>query len=184
MKEGELPQCDKCGAQFDIEIKDKVVDEDLPEVKKSGEKWDWFFITLGLLFVLFWFAVIVGAFFLIGRTVYTAVGNPDSSAVSAESRTIYVEEIGRTCTLDGEDWYDAVSDVWFWFNDEVEPYQWQYWAEGISSDFGDYGWMEYDMAEGTWYIEASEGNWIPLPAEYDTSRLWHMTDEYTDPFEE
>ena len=44
--------------------------------------------------------------------------------------------------------------------------------EGISSDYGDYGWMEHD-SEG-WWIEASEGNWIPLPSSYDSSGLWYI----------
>ena len=51
---------------------------------------------------------------------------------------------------------------------------WQYWYEGISSDFGDYGWMEWDKDEKEWYIEEYDGEWIILPEEYDRSRLWHV----------
>ena len=32
--------------------------------------------------------------------------------------------------------------------------------------------MEHD-SEG-WWIEASEGNWIPLPSTYDSSDLWYI----------
>jgi hypothetical protein len=73
---------------------------------------------------------------------------------------------------DEDSYYDAENDCYFWFNTDVEPAIWQYWAEGISSDFGDYGWMEYE--DGAWYIEADEGNWIELPAGYDAGQLWHI----------
>lgn len=68
--------------------------------------------------------------------------------------------------------YEANSDCWIWYNDQVSPPVWQYWYEGISSDFGDYGWMEHDH-EG-WWIEASAGNWIPLPEQYSTEGLWYI----------
>ena len=71
-----------------------------------------------------------------------------------------------------DSYYDEDSDCWLWYNTEVDPPVWQYWAEGISSDFGDYGWMEHD--EDGWWIEASNGNWIQLPAKYDTSGLWYI----------
>ena len=54
----------------------------------------------------------------------------------------------------------------------MTPNVWQYWAEGISSDYGDYGWMEHD--EDGWFIEADQGVWIEVPAWYDTSRLWYF----------
>ena len=53
------------------------------------------------------------------------------------------------------------------------PPQWQYWVEGISDDYGDYGWMEYDDAEQQWYIESEDG-WDVLPADYDAAALWHF----------
>ena len=80
----------------------------------------------------------------------------------------------KTLTWDSsfESFYDSDSDCWVWYNTDVEPPVWQYWYEGISSDFGDYGWMEHD-ADG-WFIEASYGDWIELPAEYDASGLWYF----------
>ena len=73
---------------------------------------------------------------------------------------------------DSDNYYDEASDCWLWYNREVEPAVWQYWYEGVSSDFGDWGWMEHD-ADG-WHIEASENNWIPLPEKYDSSGLWYI----------
>ncbi len=73
---------------------------------------------------------------------------------------------------DSDNYHDEASDCWLWYNTDMEPPVWQYWYEGISSDFGDWGWMEH--ADGGWYIEESEGNWVPLPEKYDTTRLWYI----------
>ena len=71
-----------------------------------------------------------------------------------------------------ESYYDAESDCWLWYNEDVEPAVWQYWFEGVSSDFGDWGWMEH--YDDGWFIEASAGNWVSLPAQYDSSALWYI----------
>lgn len=75
---------------------------------------------------------------------------------------------------DADSYYDASTDCWLWYNTDVEPPIWQYWYEGISSDYGDYGWMEHDSSG--WYIEQSQNNWIQLPSKYDTSKLWYIAD--------
>ena len=71
-----------------------------------------------------------------------------------------------------DSYYDEASDCWLWYNEDVNPPLWQYWYEGISSDYGDYGWMEH--YDDGWFIEASEGNWIALPDRYDSSSLWYI----------
>ena len=71
-----------------------------------------------------------------------------------------------------ESYYDKESDCYLWYNTEILPNQWQYWYEGISSDYGDYGWMEYEP-DG-WFIEERESEWYLLPDKYDTSKLWHL----------
>ena len=75
---------------------------------------------------------------------------------------------------DADSWYDAETDCWLWYNTDVEPNVWQYWYEGISSDYGDYGWMEH-YSDG-WFIEASDGNWVPVPSQYNTEGLWFIED--------
>ena len=75
---------------------------------------------------------------------------------------------------DADSYYDASTECWLWYNTDVEPPIWQYWYEGISSDYGDYGWMEHDSSG--WYIEKSQNNWIQLPAQYDTSKLWYIVE--------
>ena len=71
-----------------------------------------------------------------------------------------------------ESYYCEELDEWFWYNNYVEPAVWQYWKESISSDYGDYGWMEHD-SEG-WWIEVSENNWGKVPNYYDTSKLAYI----------
>jgi hypothetical protein len=76
-----------------------------------------------------------------------------------------------------DSYYDKETDCYVWYNTDVSPNLWQYWYEGISSDYGDYGWMEYE--NGKWYIETSNNNWEELDVQkYDTSRLWHFESSY------
>ena len=75
---------------------------------------------------------------------------------------------------ESESYYDSSTECWIWYNTNVTPAVWQYWYEGISSEY-DEGWMEYDAGEQRWYIEATHGNWIKLPAKYDASKLWHIS---------
>ena len=98
-------------------------------------------------------------------------------STSNAKKDIFVSEIGRTCKWDSEyeSYYDEPTDCYFWKNDTINPVQWQYWYEDISSDYGDYGWMEYDFDENRWYIEVSDGDWIRLPNRYDTTDLWHLS---------
>ena len=123
-----------------------------------------------------------------GKTtsVYTTVNTSETYSTQSRQKqspgygivhdSIYVAEIGRTCRYDkaSDNYYDEVTDCYFWLNDRVDPPVWQYWYEGISSDFGNYGWMEYSYNEGKWYIESSDDHWTALPDKYDTSKLWHL----------
>lgn len=95
---------------------------------------------------------------------------------TAVQDSYYVKSIGRYCDWDDEFecYYDPVTDCYFWYNDTTKTHTWQYWYEDISSDYGDYGWMEYDSTEKQWYIEVSDEEWIELPSEYDRSNLWHV----------
>lgn len=188
-KEGDLPVCDKCGATMRIDITDKE------KVSYSGSASDRGFKgvisgipLIGKVGIGIFLVSLSLPLFVIVAALFATAGSKNSwssakyETVSAKN-SIYVEEIGRTCYLDGEDWYDSQTECWFYYSDSVSPYQWQYWYEGISSDYGDYGWMEYDMGEEAWYIETDDENWVHLPADYDTSKLWHMTDEYTNAYE-
>lgn len=75
-----------------------------------------------------------------------------------------------------ESYYDANSDCYVWFNTDMDPALWQYWYEGISSNYGDYGWMEYE--NGTWYVETSQGNWVPIDLSGYEDRIWHFADPH------
>ena len=95
----------------------------------------------------------------VGGNVYTFA---PSGAKSGDKVLKWMDEY--------DSYYEAQSDCYLGYNDSVGI--WQYWYEGISSDFGDYGWMEH--YEDGWFIEASEGNWIALPSGYDSSGLWYI----------
>ena len=104
-----------------------------------------------------------------GQPLYLNEAGPGEYAVAKDadcSRTLYWDE-------DAESWYDPDSELWVWYNTEVDPPLWQYWYEPISGDYGDYGWMEYE--DGLWFIEADEGEWIEVPDGYDTSALWYIS---------
>ncbi len=184
-KDGELPECPGCGAQFIMDATDNIQDVENDRGRNYTQRR-----------IFKWIAVII--IFLFARRILGSVAQQivdsrlagrgyqlyetDQKAVSAIKDSVYVEEIGRTCYLDDGDWYDSTTQCWFWFNTDTPPYQWQYWYEGISSDYGDYGWMEFDMDSQQWYIEVDDGDWELLPDTYDRSYLWHFTDEYMNPF--
>ena len=184
-------KCPNCGAKLekeDIDIsvapKKDILRSPTKEESKSKE-----FSTaekvgiaaIAIMIVLLIFAFIVctaGVVRDIGSSSTTEpdmiVNNTDTVNDQQED-SIYVSEIGRTCyLLEDGNYYDPDTDCYFWYNTDVYPNIWQYWYEGISSDYGDYGWMEYDESEGLWYIQVSDYNWIVLPDEYDTSYLWHI----------
>ena len=106
---------------------------------------------------------------LFGRTVYleeTGIGTYRRvSASSGADKTV-------TWSSDAESYYDKATDTYLWYNNETADGVWQYWVEGISSRYGDYGWMEYDASRGIWGIETSANNWVEYTG--DTSALWHI----------
>ena len=74
-------------------------------------------------------------------------------------------------------YYDKETDMYVYLNEYIDPPQFQYWLEGLSSEYGDYGWMEYDAAEKQWYIEVDNDDWQPLSdSEYEEfkDRLWYI----------
>ena len=97
--------------------------------------------------------------------------------VQSESHdSIYAAPLERDVPWNSEydAYYDKQTDCYFFMNTEVDPPIWQYWFEGISSDYGDYGWMEWDARERRWYIQTGSDNWIVLPEKYDAGKLWHF----------
>lgn len=172
--EGALPNCPNCGAQLREVVDKSIIEEKLKDVpsQSSGRRGR----SGGMIGVM---ALIV-AFGMIPFTLFSLFSGSDDSpaedttVVQYEEDSIYVNELGRTCYLDTESgyYYDKETDCYFWFNEDTD--QWQYWFEGLSSDYGDYGWMEYDYDQRLWFIEVGEDSWEVLPEKYDTSSLWHM----------
>lgn len=159
-----------------------------PQRKKSGGR--------GVALAVILIAVLV--IFLAARTASAPHTAPEIQSIPLEQpgtgfpseERLYLEHLGdgayRETGGDGawdkrliwdedaDSFYDPESDCWLWYNTDVEPPLWQYWYEGISSDFGDWGWMEHE-ASG-WYIEAEEGTWTPLPDAYESGGLWYIED--------
>ena len=104
---------------------------------------------------------------LYGETISLAVSGDNTYTVSktaSDKQLVWDEE--------ADSYYDRSTDCWVCYNTDVEPAVWQYWYEGISSDYGDYGWMEH-YSDG-WFIEDDYGEWVALPEKYDTDRLWYI----------
>ena len=94
----------------------------------------------------------------IGEDVYEVVSEDEDP----ERRLEWDEEF--------RGYYDDLSDAYVWYDEKRE--KWQYWFNGISSDYKDYGWMVY-KPEG-WRIQRDRVDWIKLPEKYDRSKLWYI----------
>ena len=91
--------------------------------------------------------------------------------------SIYVDVLGRNCYWNEEYqcYYDSGTDCYFFENYDMDPPVWQYWFEGVSSNYGsDYGWLEWDDKENCWYVQESMNSWVRLPEQEYTDRLWHF----------
>lgn len=176
---GAKPSCPNCSAQLQEIEEDEI--ESVPYTGMTRGSCRKPFSTLRiLLFVFLGMSILQSAAFALLNFGKSDVSE-SSSSISAPAQmqsSYYVEELGRSCPWDSEsgNYYDQTTDCYFWYNDELDYPAWQYWYEGISSDFGEYGWMEYNEFEGKWYIEADYGDWIELPDTYDTSNLWYIHD--------
>lgn len=177
--EGAKPSCPNCSAPLaEIEM-DEVVQEPVRQAsayssytpyqpKKKSKVWMY---IVGALIAL---AIITPK----NRTPEQTWTDVPATIESQTNRddSIYVEELGRYCHWwpEYDSYYDPETDCYFWYNDEIDYPAWHYWYEGISSNYGDYGWMEYDEAEQRWYIEKDYCDWIVLPEKYNSDRLWHI----------
>ena len=186
--EGAMPKCSNCGAEL---VENQYVVDELDDIVQpvgySDSRTKKLVSGVAAVYVVVMLLIIIGniysAFNSGHDNDYYDYSYDDYSHDSDNSLVddgIYVEEIGRFCYYYPSDdsYYDPDTGCYFWYNDEVRPYCWQYWYEDISSNYEDYGWMEYDEGDKTWYIEVSEGSWIKLPDEYyDEDLLWHISEE-------
>ena len=111
--------------------------------------------------------------------VYQNQNRPETgsqqSSYSEQHDAIYVSALGRDVPWNSEydSYYDKQTDCYFILNTDMDPPIWQYWFEGISSDYGDYGWLEWDAKEEGWYVQTGYDKWEVLP-EGKGSDLWHF----------
>lgn len=101
--------------------------------------------------------------------------NNNQAVISEQHQDIYVPALGRDVpwSTQYDSYYDQQTDCYFFLNTEMDPPIWQYWFEGVSSQYGDYGWLEWDAKESRWYVQKTETKWELLPEKY-ASDLWHF----------
>ena len=178
-QEGAIPSCPNCGALLNEVADNSVIEDKLQDQILSSSSGDFGRRLKRIAVTMFLFMIALPMLmFACMRKIVTENKRAESSYVQEENSddSIYIDVLDRYCYWDDEYecYYDEPTDCYFVYADEVDPPEWQYWYEGISSDYGDYGWMSYHYDEGLWYIETSNGNWEVLPDSYDTSELWHV----------
>ena len=193
--------CENCGANMIIEAVLDEPDREIPDYGISSAKMKGLSIALvitAITFILSFAAMsFLGTFFRLSRAyrenyTYTPVETVESASKPVSNTDIFGSTLYLKNGADGyslsdsgdydkvlywdysyESYYDKDTDCYVWYNTDVSPNLWQYWYEDISSDFGDYGWMEYE--DGQWYVEYDDGEWTQLDnGKYDQSVLWHF----------
>lgn len=182
---GEKPNCPNCSAQ----LKEVEVDE----IRHDTNPFDAFDYTpdyreiarernrsiLNLVGI-----IVAVMFFMAGGLAAISYETAEGTGAQSADRSIaatapvsgyYVPELQRNCPWISayDSFFDIQTQCYFYYNDEIEYPDWQYWYEGISSDYGEYGWMEYEIETDQWFIEVSDGKWIKLPDKYYSDRLWY-----------
>ena len=89
---------------------------------------------------------------------------------------IYVNALGRDVQWSKKynAYYDKETDCYFFQNTQMDPVVWQYWFEGTSSEYGDYGWMEWDARDSKWYVQTGKKKWEILPEDQIQPHFWHF----------
>ena len=125
-KEGMIPNCEACGAPLRIDLQDKGQEP----VYAAGTGQETTRARRGISpakIILLIFAIMV-VLRIVGNFVRNSYNSQSVSNVQEQTQmqdSIYVEEIGRTCYLDGDNYYDEETQCWFWYNEERSV--WQYW---------------------------------------------------------
>ncbi len=204
-EEGSIPRCDNCGANFTEMYTNPIIDEldsgfissgsgSRPSGSNDKAAGCLIKAVIGVFLLQFIGGLLVTCASVFAGPILSHLGSSSGSNnkvvnydnnsyvddnVERFGTSIYVESIDRTLEWydEYESYYDPVSDCYVAYNTLKEPYAWQYWYEDISSDYDDYGWMEYELDEDQWYIEIDDGRWIELSSKYDTSELWYITGE-------
>ena len=194
-------QCPSCGAPIEIVSEldtalqgvsgQGAIPEQAPQTENTVKNRHGCLITAVIVLFLVILTSVAGSLYDQTSDVVSTINGQAGAGNAAnynDSDTLYLVRTGiesfriadegeaasKALTWDKEadSFRDQDAEYWVWYNTELDPPQWQYWREGISSDFGDYGWMEHD--ESGWYIEVSDGNWIEVPSKYDLSGLWYF----------
>ena len=199
--EGQFPKCSSCGAPLsprDVhtdavipaysETSDEAAAAEKPPRKKKRRIWLIIVAVLVLIWLFNSFSSRGAEYHPSGNSGYTAELRPAAGQfrLGEDIRLKYsgngIYEIISSGNADKvleyipEDdyYYDSDTEAWLCYNMEMSPAVWQYWFEGVSSDYGDYGWMECEGKD--WYVEVSSGNWQKYPG--STASLWHIQNRF------
>lgn len=194
-KQGTNLKCSSCGAQLNVQnlSADEYVSGAPGQHTRSLVKTIWKVFTLQ--FVIYFVGMIaVALIFIIAPIGAKRKAQKTQTDVDIWGATVYLKEVeqGRYAICSSSDeydkymywdssqdsYYDYTTGSYVWYNTDVSPNLWQYWYDGISTDYeaAGYGWMEYEG--GIWYIEVADSDWEELPTQYDTSDLWHIDNEF------
>ncbi len=181
-------KCNSCGADLDLDqiipnnVDYKVLTEDCKDYNNSsGSRMSSLqmmtYILIGFFVVTSVMPLIATVFiggisllytFVLDQEEYRYSENTTIEYTVTESNVdifgdrVYVPEIERYCPWSSayEAYYDNATECYFWYNNEIDTPQMQYWYEDFSSEYGDYGWLEYDRLEEQWYVEVDDGVWV------------------------
>lgn len=187
--EGAIPSCPNCGASLKEVADNSVIEDKLQDQIVSAPSSNigrrFLRIALTMLVCMCFLPMMMFACMRKFASSKTSTGTAYEQEANSDD-SIYIDVLGRYCYWDDEYecYYDEETDCYFVYADNVNPPEWQYWFEGVSSDYGDYGWMSYHYDEGLWYIETSNGHWEVLPSSYDASALWHVPEMGTGKYNE
>lgn len=199
--EGDLPRCSHCGGNMTIDYIDEYTQ--MPGYKNPTNiifiiLGGYFFLQF-FPFVLVLCCIMPFSFFtgnIETNNEYNDSYYEDNyddnneipSNVEMFGSIVYLDHIGNNIYVISDDavydkkmswdyatemYYERESDCYLWYNTDMDPSLWQYWYEGVSSDYGDYGWMEYE--NNKWYIEVKYDDFQEYTG--DTSNFWHILND-------
>ena len=89
---------------------------------------------------------------------------------------VYIREAGGSFEWDDSkrEYYCKELKCHLRYTDKNIPGVWEYWFQGVSSDYPDGGWMRYDYETKKWQIDTGNNSWTDLPDKYSSYHLWYV----------
>ncbi|MCQ2532681.1 MAG: hypothetical protein MJ093_08255 [Saccharofermentans sp.] len=198
-KEGAFPSCPSCGARLNVNTNTTPVDTVVrlrPTLSPQHKKFmAASFIVVGIIAIS-----MPIVFFATSRNMVSTFNDhvkqqqemlddatptlPDTdiSIISEESQSDHIaffgnsymsSKLNRVLPWDSEigGYYDEETGVYAFYNTEPFPFQWEFWNENLSDE---YGWFMYNEDTSTWFCDNNTGTWTQVPDNLDTSEFWYI----------